>query len=197
MQVRDASMTAHHNVEGAAVAAPEASASGSLATLLTSHVLRDGELVLLILKPSVWFIVVSSTRFSAIVLILMIASKIYDPQLPSTAAIYIEAGLFLIAARLMWAVLQWTSRLYVLTDLRILRLSGVFNVNVFDCPLRRIARTRIIKSFRDRVLGIGSIEIIPMDEELPIGGWHLVARPERVHETIVATINRAKQRGGS
>ena len=29
----------------------------SLATLLTSHILRDGELVLLILKPSLWFIV--------------------------------------------------------------------------------------------------------------------------------------------
>src|SRR5215210_5729735 len=104
------SMTVHGNVEGAAVAAPEAPAAGSLATLLTSHVLRDGELVLLILKPSVWFIIISSARFFAIVLILMIASKIYDPKLPANALIYIEAGIFLIAARVMWAVLQWNSR---------------------------------------------------------------------------------------
>ena len=195
MHARQTSLTTHSNVEGAAVAAPDAPMAGSLATLLASHVLRDGELVLLILKPSVWFIIVSSIKFSAIVLILMIASKIYDPQLPSSARVYIEMGVFLIAARLMWAVLQWNSRLYVLTDMRILRISGVFTVNIFDCPVRKVARTRLIRSFRDRVLGIGSIEIIPTDEELPVGVWQLVGRPEKVHETIVATINRAKRNG--
>jgi len=45
--------------------------------------------------------------------------------------------LILVAARLMWAIQQWTARLYVLTDMRILRIAGVFNVSIFDCPLRK------------------------------------------------------------
>ena len=42
----------------------------------------------------------------------------------------------------MWALLQWTNRLYVLTDLRIVSITGVFNAQIFDCPLRKIARTQ-------------------------------------------------------
>jgi hypothetical protein len=183
------------NTEGAAVAEPDEPAVGSLATLLTRHILRDGELVLLALKPSVWFILLSSMRFLVIVLILMIASKVFDRELPSHPIAYIEAGLFLMVGRLMWAVMQWTSRLYVLTDLRILRIAGVFNVTIFDCPLRKIARTRLIRTFREKVLGLGSIEIIPMDEDCPFGMWQMIGKAERVHETVVATINRAKHSG--
>src|SRR5262245_1576151 len=134
------------NIEGAAVAAPEAPAASSLAALLTRHILRDGELVLLTLKPSVWFILLSSIRFATVVLIGMIAAKVFDDRIRNAIA-WIEAGIFLIAGRIMWAVLQWTTRLYVLTDMRILRIAGVFNVDIFDCPLRKIARVRIIKTF--------------------------------------------------
>src|SRR5882724_7016484 len=47
----------------AAAAAPVAAepvVSTSMATLLTRHILRDGEIVLLILKPSLWTILFAS-----------------------------------------------------------------------------------------------------------------------------------------
>jgi hypothetical protein len=94
----------------------------------------------------------------------------------------------------MWAVLQWMSRLYILTDLRIIRLSGVFTLDVFDCPLRKIARTRILYTVRERILGLGSVEIIPADENYPIGMWQTIARPVAINDQIVAAINRAKGR---
>src|SRR5205823_8176791 len=53
----------------APAATAEAPGLTSLAVLLTRHVLRDGELVILLLKPSLWFILLSSLRFAAIVLI--------------------------------------------------------------------------------------------------------------------------------
>jgi hypothetical protein len=98
-----------------------------------------------------------------------------------------------IFGRLTWSTLQWMGRLYILTDLRILRLAGVFTVDAYECPLRRIARTRIVRTSRERIVGVGSIEIIPQDEERAIDTWQTVARPKEVHETIVAAINRAKQ----
>jgi len=181
--------------EGAAAVAPTAT---SLATLLSRHVLRDGEIVILLLKPSVWFIALSSLRFAAVIIILMAGIFVFDLDskygfLNKQAVI--EAGVFLIAGRLMWAVLQWTARLYVLTDLRILRISGVFNVNIFDCPLRKIARTRQMFTTRERLLALGSIEIIPIDDDEPEFVWQTVARPRQVHEQIVATINKARQGG--
>ena len=186
-----------HPAEGAAAAgAVNAPAATSLAMLVSRHVLRDGELVILLLKPSLWYILLSSLRFAAVVLVLMLATRVFDDYLPPLNRLAVtEAGLFLIAGRIMWAVLQWSSRLYVLTDLRIVSISGVFNASIFDCPLRKIARTRLIFSARERLFRLGTVEIIPLADDQPEGLWQMVARPRQVHEQIVATINKAKQGG--
>lgn len=180
--------------ENVAIAPPRTSTS--IATVLTSHLLQDGEVVLLILKPSLWFILLTALRFVAVVLILMIAAKLLETRLPGNSLAYQELGLFFLAGRIMWSVLQWMGRLYILTDLRIVRLSGVFSLEIFDCPLRKVARTRLVRSMRERLTATGTIEIIPADDSLPIDSWSTVARPLQVHEQVVAAINRAKQGGG-
>ena len=192
----------HANEGGSAAAAPAATAADrdgplrtSLATLLTRHILRDGELVLLILKPSLWFIVFTCMRFAGLVLFGVIAARLIG--LPDRVANAVaELGLFAITGRLMWAVLQWMGRLYVLTDLRVVRLAGVFHVEIFDCPLRKIALTRVTRSFRERLWRLGSIEIQPADDaDEPCAPtlWQTVRRPDEVHQTVAATIERAKQ----
>ena len=116
--------------------------------------------------------------------------------MPANAALRAaEVGAFLIAGRVMWAVLQWMGRLYVLTDLRMLRLSGVFSVDIFDCPLRKVGEARLYRSFRERCLRLGSIEIIPSDDACPPGDWRTIKRPAEVLETVQATVRRAKQGG--
>jgi len=182
-----------HPAEGSAAAAAPPVITTSLATLLTAHILQDGEIVLLIVKPSLWYIVLSGLRFLAFVLILMIGATLLDDRMPGRNIVYLDAGMFLLSGRIMWAVLQWMGRVYVLTDRRILALSGVFTIDVFDCPLRKVARTRILYSTRERVMRLGSIHIIPSDDELPDGLWLMIPRPAETHESVVAAINRAKQ----
>jgi hypothetical protein len=187
---RDASLTHHTEGAGAATAA-EAPAVTSLAALLTRHILRDGELVILILKPSLWFIPLGALRFAAAVVVLAVAARLYSDRI-HPRVLWELAGI-IIAARLMWAIVQWSSRLYVLTDMRIIRIGGVFNVNIFDCPLRKVARTRLVSPVREKVVMVGTIEIIPADESLPVANWQTIPKPTQVHELVVATINRAKQ----
>jgi hypothetical protein len=176
--------------------AEEATArSTSLAKLLTGHILQDGELVLLILKPSRWLILFDSMKFAAVVLIVLLGLRLWPNVVPERSALLLmELGALLIAGRVMWSVLQWMGRLFILTDLRIVRLSGVFHIDVFDCPLRRVARVRVLRSFRERLLRLGTIEIIPQDENLPISAWQTIKHPQRIHDQIIAAINRAKQR---
>jgi hypothetical protein len=162
----------------------------SLAVLLAGHILRDGEVVLMILKPSLWYILFSAMRLSAAVLIGIIAAELWLP--PQAAQWYAAAGMFLIAARFMWSILNWMGRLYVLTDMRVLRLSGVFGVEVFDCPLRQVATTRLSYSFRERLWRLGSIEIVPRDETCPPGVWQTIRRPAEVHERVEAAVAKAK-----
>jgi hypothetical protein len=185
-----------HPAEGAAEVPGSGSASvraTSLATLLSSHILRDGELVLMVLKPSYWFLIFSSATFSGITVAAAILLALLDRY--HSTHFYIQAAAFVIACRLMWAVLQWMGRLYILTDMRVMRISGVFFVDLFDCPLRKVVRTRIVSPMRERIVFVGSIEIIPKDETMATAIWETVAKPALVHEQLVSAINRARQSG--
>jgi hypothetical protein len=187
-----------HAAEGGSAAAVPArpTMASSLATLFTTHILQDGEIVLLIVKPSAWFILVSPMRFLAAVLIFVIAGVLLGGRLEGKNLLYfIDVGIFLMAGRLMWATLQWMGQVYVLTDRRILTLSGIFSIDIFDCPLRKVARTRIAYTTRERVFRLGTIQIIPSSDEMPDSAWQMVAKPAEVHEMLVATINKSKQGG--
>ncbi|MGD0387729.1 MAG: PH domain-containing protein [Tepidisphaeraceae bacterium] len=184
---------AEHLAEAAATPAAAAAHTTSLGTLLGSHVLRDGELVLMILKPSLWFIVFNSLAFATGVAVAAAALALVDRR--THDHFYLESALFVIIGRLMWAVLQWMGRIYILTDQRVLRITGVFTVDLFDCPLRKVVRTRTVSSSRERLVAVGSIEIIPSDEAMPSAVWQTIARPKEIHERLQAAIARAKQSG--
>ena len=52
-----------------------------------------------------------------------------------------------------------------------------------------------VQTWRDKLLGIGSIEIIPLDDDAPEGVWQTIARPRQVHEQLISSINKARQGG--
>jgi hypothetical protein len=184
-----------HPVEaaGAAAAPSDAGHATSLAALLASHILRDGEIVLLVLKPSLWFIVLNSVVFSGVVLVVSLVAAVINHR--NHDRIYFDAAGFFIAGRLVWAMLQWMGRLYVLTDQRILRLGGVYVVELFDCPLRKVVRTRQVSTQSEKMVFTGSIEIIPKDESMPTAIWQTISKPREIHKRIIAAINRARQSG--
>ena len=184
-----------HASESAAMAMTR---SSPLATLLAGHVLRDGEIVLLVLKPSLWFIVFQSIVFAISVILLSFCARLLGDRLISLhRAVYIEAAVFMIAGRVMWSVLQWMGRLYVLTDQRVIRMAGVFSIDLYDCPLRKISCTQIVSGLKERLCRVGSIVIIPKDdaENLTLGTWQTIGQPQEVNEQIVAAIRRAQNSG--
>lgn len=177
---------------GPVVAAPPAVLG--VATLLTGQVLRDGEIVTLILKPSRWSIVLACLGWTAAVLIAAIAAQLANSRFTH---VYVEAAAFAISARLMWATLSWMGRLYVLTDQRILRISGVYTADIFECPLRKVARVRPVPIFRERLLRLGSLEIVPEDDNRSCAVWQTIRKPRDVQEQIQRAVRRAKQGGCS
>jgi hypothetical protein len=179
----------------AAAVLPARASRTSLATLLTSHILHDGEAVILLLRPSVWFLLLSGIRFYGAAAVLMTAVVVFGAQTHRPIHVLIETGAAAIAARAMWATLQWMGRLYVLTDLRTLTLTGVFTIDVIDCPLRKVAKTRLVQPTYQRPLRVGSVELMPAEEASPVSVWYLVDRPIDVLKQVDATIHRARQGG--
>ena len=172
--------------------APAAPVVMPAADLLARQVLRDGEIILFICKPSRWVVALSSLRFIAGVLIILCALHLSRTP-PAHLRYCVDAGLFAISCRMMWAVLNWMGRLYVLTNLRILRFAGMLHVDVADCPLRKVASTRVTRQLSERLLRLGTIEIHPRDEGRTATAWQMVGRPAEVREQIEAAIRKAKE----
>jgi len=165
------------------------------AMMIAGQMLQGGEIVQLMLRPSLWLIPLISLKFLGCVAIALIASKIYDDQLPGPMRFYVEAAMIIAGTRLFIATMQWYTRLYILTDRRVMQIGGIFRIQVIDCPLRRVAVARACFSTRERITRIGTIEIIPQEEPCHVCIWQMVARPREVLKIIRSAIARCRQSG--
>jgi hypothetical protein len=106
------------------------------------------------------------------------------------------AALAVLAAvmRLVVASLQWASRVYVLTNRRVMRFSGVANVEVLDCGLKDVSRANMELGGVQRMLRLGTIHMTPSRESRPTIVWDHVARAADVYAKVVRAIKKAQSR---
>ena len=64
-------------------------------------------------------------------------------------------ALVLLIPYVWWQVLAWKSRMYVITNRRIIQMSGVFNKDVLDSAIRQITDLRTHQSWVGRMFGYG------------------------------------------
>ncbi|NLF31955.1 MAG: PH domain-containing protein [Planctomycetes bacterium] len=175
-----------------ATAQPE-SAAQMAPVVVPARLIQEGEEIVLALKPSGLFILLISAPFTIAVIVLAVGAYLIDSiglaQLPlqSLALVCLAA----IALRLVVAFLQWVSRIYVLTNRRILRVRGVLNIDVFECALHRIQHTSLVLPLSERIFAIGTLVFATAGTALPEAAWVMIARPSEVHEIVVEYIRRA------
>lgn len=166
-----------------------------LAALLTRHLIPDSEIIVLMLKPSLFYIPITSMMTIGFAAALALAGTLFDAQLPGSASAYFNGAILLASIRLMWSTVHWMGRFYILTDMRVMTVSGVFQTRVEQCPLRRVARVRVLHSLKERALGLGSVEVIPQEEDMTIVLWMTVATPRMLKERLQQAVARAKGGG--
>jgi uncharacterized membrane protein YdbT with pleckstrin-like domain len=166
---------------------------------LSRTILADGEIVLLDLKPSPWFVLMVSAPGIALgVLVLLVANLGLVADLyPRGRTLLQQVGLWIIIARLIWAVLQWAARRYILTDRRLIRQKGVLNVNVFECRLDRLQNTFILRTLVQRVLGIGTIFFATAGTGGIEATWLHIRNPGDVHREITKAASRFQKTSGT
>ena len=164
-----------------------------LATLLAGNVIPQGELIQLLLKPSRWFILLNSTWFALVTTLALAVLHVFAmrPMFISIAST-VQLGLFLVAGRVMWATVQWMGRYYILTDLRVLRVSGIFAIDIQACALRKVQGVNFYSYIGERLLGAGCIETGGPEGKMV---WQTVARPRAVHRMVAAAVARAQSNG--
>lgn len=161
--------------------------------LIPQHLLDGGECVLLAVKPSLWFVPITSLRWLAVALALCLLARV-EP-LAGLRWHIVNLGLAVAAARLIWALAEWVSRCYVLTNRRVMTIRGFLRVEVFECPLTRIQHTELTLSLAERYTRTGTVHFATAGYGSGQSRWRTLSRPLEVHEQLRAAMNRARGRG--
>ncbi len=164
-----------------------------LMTLLPTELLQGGEAIVLLLKPSPWYILLESIHFLATLTVLLgLTMWVYNCgyNIGLTPREMALAGAGLAGVRLFWQFLEWLSRVYVLTDRRVIRVKGVIRVQVFECQLQQVQHTTTTFSLRERLFGLGSIHFATAGTGGVEASWLMLAKPLEVHQTVVTALNR-------
>ena len=176
--------------------APAVAAAPSRSTLLPASLIDDGETIILMMRPSPLFIVLScagSLMFIALIAMFLAYLARFGQRIPWISWSDQQAfalGLGLVLLRLGWQTLEWWSRIYVLTDRRILRRMGVLRVAVFQAELKNIQHTSVFKQLRERVFGLGTIGFATAGSLTFDAFWTMIRRPFDVHQQVVQAIRR-------
>ncbi len=163
-----------------------------VAAMLPAELLQPGELIILLTKPSPLFIVLEPLRTLAIIAMLTILAwaMVAHDWLPASQRDVVLGGVAVAGLRIFWQFLEWLSRVYVLTDRRIIRVRGVLRVHVFECSLKRIQHTAASYSLIERLFGLGTIGFATAGTGQIEAWWRMLANPLEVHQLIVKTLNR-------
>jgi len=161
--------------------------------MLPENLIQGDETIILILKPSPWYIFLSCVGHLTALVLLTTAAYVMAhvgiaSWLSKNDAIF--SGILLIVLRLAWQFLEWLSRIYVLTDRRVIRRMGVLRVFTFETPLKHVQHTQLSHLLRERLFGLGTVSFTTSGTDVPEAYWVMLARPAAIHRKIVQTINR-------
>ena len=167
-----------------------AAAVGEVA--VEQKLLADGEVILLSIKPSRWFVLLAS--LPVVVLAAFIAGGAALAQnvgsLPEKYEIVYVLSAAAVLVRLVAACVQWLGLRYVLTDRRILRLRTLPATTVFELPLDAVDKAGVSATPPEKLVGCGSVVFLAADGGAYGVTWVSVANPQQVAAAVDDAIER-------
>lgn len=175
---------------------PSASQSASVSReAALEQLIGEGELVLLTVKPSAWFIPLTSVRALAVLAIAAVGGHYLGRAIPMSVApqtIEVICGL-LALVRLAVACGQWAGTLYVLTNRRVLRIRGAIRVSIVGCLLTEIRHTALLTTgLIERFGKIGTLFFQTDRGNLTGGEWLHISKPVEILEAIDKAVRQAR-----
>lgn len=154
--------------------------------------LANRERIILVARQH-WFILVSAIVLEIVVILIVIALTIIAGAFWTEFALLIGAIgtilLMLPLSTMMRDILDWMNRQFIVTNRRVIQISGVLNKNVTDSSLRKVTDVKMSKSFFGRIFNYGDIEILTASEL----GANLFHRIDEPVEFKIAMLNAKEE----
>jgi len=119
-----------------------------------------------------WFVLASSIVLEIVLMffifIATLAGTVYLLGIPSTAwPIVTIIGFILLLIPITTGtrdILNWSNHQFIITNRRVMQISGIFNKSVIDSSLEKVNDIKMDQSALGRIFGYGNIEILTASE---------------------------------
>jgi uncharacterized membrane protein YdbT with pleckstrin-like domain len=124
--------------------------------------LGESERILLAARQH-WFVLASAIALEVFVaLVVLVASIVAFVNFPLAG--FASLLMLVPLASLIHDLLVWNNRQYIVTNRRVIQLSGVVNKSVVDSSLEKVNDVKMTQSFFGRLFDYGDIEIMTASE---------------------------------
>ncbi len=115
-----------------------------------------------------WFILLIAIVLEIVIILIIIALAIIaGAYLPEFALLIGAIGTILLLlplATMMRDIVDWMNRQYIITNRRVIQISGILNKNVTDSSLVKVTDVKMEQSAMGRLFDYGDIEILTASE---------------------------------
>lgn len=159
--------------------------------------LGDNEQILLITRAHVFVLLRAALKeiiYTVIILLVFLIAGIGLAATPLGPFVPLILGLLLFpVAGMAIDFLVWNSREYIITNFRVIQVSGVINKNVIDSSLEKVNDVKLTQSVLGRMFDYGDVEILTASE-LGVNLFRRIAVPVRF-KTVMLNAKERLERG--
>jgi len=138
-----------------------------MADKYVQSLMGDNEKMLLVTRQH-WFVLFRTIVAEVLIILILVAVSIaVSVAYPPAALLAPVIGLLLVlipAIGMVRDILIWYNRQYIVTNRRVIQISGVINKNVVDSSLEKVNDVKMSQSFFGRLFDYGNVEILTASE---------------------------------
>ena len=133
-----------------------------MAKTYIQNMLGENERIILVTRQHGFVLFSSIVAEIVVALIVLVAISALTVANPVAAFGFL---LILVPLAIMTRdILAWTNRQYIVTNRRVIQISGIFNKDVFDSSLEKVNDVKMTQSFFGRLFDYGDVEIMTASE---------------------------------
>lgn len=163
-----------------------------------ARMMAEGEEVILEARPH-WIVLLANTLWAWLLALLIGVGATYALFVMAVPAALLGYVLLLIpGAWILAGVVRWRARVFVVTNRRVLCLSGIVSKSVTDSSLDKVNDVKMDQSLWGRMLDYGDIEILTASE-MGANEFRKIGGPVRFKKAMLdakGALEGAGRRGG-
>jgi len=133
-----------------------------MAKTYVQNMLGENERIILVTRQHGFVLFSSIVAEIVVALIVLVAISALTMFNPLAAFGFL---LILVPLGIMiWDILNWNNRQYIVTNRRVIQISGIFNKDVVDSSLEKVNDVKMNQSFFGRLFDYGDVEILTASE---------------------------------